>query len=54
MANSKLKFLVGQSNLLYLSLARNRINRITNLFFDGLINLRYLDLSQNDLQDLRF
>ena len=55
-SNSSSNFLPKRygSNLLDLSLARNRIHKIPETFFKGLVHLRYLDLSQNELQDLSF
>ena len=55
-SNSSLNFLPKRyrSNLLDLSLSRNRIHRIPETFFDGLAHLRYLDISQNELQEFSF
>ena len=55
-SNTSSSFLpkMHRSNLLYLSLARNRINEIPEAFFDGLVHLKYLDLSQNELKDIKF
>ena len=52
--NGNLRFLVTQSNLLELSLAKNRIYKMPKSTFEGLSNLKYLDLSQNELQKRNF